>query len=843
MLTPLAPPGATDNKDRSRSRPARLDLSVEGIKQSILNHLTFTQGRLPERATPNDWYLAVAHTVRDRLVERWIRSARTYKTQQSRTVCYLSAEFLPGPQLCNNLINMGIQQQVQLAVASIARDLESFGLELDTLLQQEVEPALGTGGLGRLAACYLDSLATLEIPTIGYGIRYEYGIFRQEIQDGWQVEKTDNWLSYGNPWEIPRPKLTHDVKFGGRTQSFRDDTGAYRVRWIPDRVVRGVAYDVPVVGYNVETANLLRLWKAEAPESFDFQAFNTGDYYAAVHEKILSENLTKVLYPNDEPEAGKELRLTQQYFLVSCAIHDMVRLYVQFRDSFDAFHEKFAVQLNDTHPALAIPELMRILVDNYHLDWDHAWDVTRKTFAYTNHTLLPEALEKWPLALLRRTLPRHVEIIEEINRRFLDEVRMRVHGVDGHAERMSIIEEGPQRFVRMAHLACVGTHRVNGVAELHTRLLKEQVLKDFHDLWPDRFVSITNGVTPRRFLLLANQPLAELLQDHIGVEWPQNLTELGRLEPFADDAGFQADWRAVKRRCKQKLADHIRHCTGLAVDPYSLFDIQVKRIHEYKRQHLNLLHIISLYNLIKDNPNAEIVPRTFVFAGKAAPGYRMAKLIIKLIHNVAELVNRDPDVRDVLKVTFLPDFDVKLAQTVYPAADLSEQISTAGYEASGTGNMKFAMNGALTMGTLDGANVEIRDAVGEENFFLFGHTAEEVARLRAAGDHPQDRLEADSGLKEALLLLRRGFFSHGDPHLFAPLVDQLLNHDPYLVLADYASYVERQQEATLTYMDPARWTRMSVLNVARMGRFSSDRAICEYAEKIWKVRAEPVDAA
>lgn len=811
------------------------DLSVSGIRQSILDHLTYNQGRVPENASRNDWYMALAYSVRDLLVDRWIRTSHTYKQQQSRTVCYLSAEFLPGPQLCNNILNMQVQQQVQKAVSSLE-------LDLDELLLQEVEPALGTGGLGRLAACFMDSLSTLEIPAIGYGIRYEYGMFRQEIQDGNQVERTDNWLRYGSPWEIPRPKLTFDVKLGGHTEAYMDDQGEYRVRWNPERVVRGVACDMPMVGYGVETANLLRLWKAEAPESFDFQAFNTGDYYAAVNEKVVSENLTKVLYPNDEPEAGKELRLAQQYFLVSCSLQDMVRLYCQFRTDFDAFHEKFAIQLNDTHPALAIPELMHILVDGHHLPWHKAWEIARKTFSYTNHTLLPEALEQWPLTLMRKVLPRHLEIIEEINRRFLDEVRLRTHSLDGLLKRMSIVDKD-SGYVRMANLACAGSHTINGVAELHTCLLRTRLLHDFHSLWPDRFISITNGVTPRRFLLLANQPLAELMDRRIGTDWPVNLAELAPLESMADDACLHEEWHHAKQQTKLALAKQILGATDIRVDPESLFDIQVKRIHEYKRQHLNILHIINLYHHLKENPNGDIAPRTFIFAGKAAPGYHIAKLIIRLIHGVAEMINRDPDMSDRLKVVFLPDFNVKLAQKIYPAADLSEQISTAGYEASGTGNMKFAMNGAITIGTSDGANVEIRDAVGADNFFLFGLSTPEVEKRRSEGYRPETMLEANPGLKESMMLVRKGFFSHGDSELFAPLVDSLLNHDHFMVLADYPSYVERQKEAGAAFLDRERWTRMSILNVARISCFSSDRAIRRYAEKVWKVSPVPIRSA
>ncbi len=810
------------------------DFSVAGIRQSILDHLTYSQGRIPENASRNDWYMALAYTVRDRLVDRWIRTSHTYKRQQSRTVCYISAEFLPGPQLCNNILNMQVQQQVQQAVTSL-------DLDLDELLLQEEEPALGTGGLGRLAACFLDSLSTLEIPAIGYGIHYEFGMFRQEIQDGNQVEKTDNWLRLGSPWEIPRPKLSFDVKLGGRTGSYVDDRGEYRVRWEPERVVRGVACDMPVVGYGVETTNLLRLWKAEAPESFDFQAFNTGDYYAAVNEKVISENLTKVLYPNDEPEAGKELRLAQQYFLVSCSLQDMVRLYCQYRVDFDAFHEKFAAQLNDTHPALAIPELMHILVDHHHVDWDRAWNITRKTFSYTNHTLLPEALEQWPLAIIRKVLPRHLEIIEEIDRRFLDEVRLLSHSTDGLVRRLSIVD-GDSGYVRMANLACAGAHTINGVAELHTCLLRKKLLHDFHSLWPDRFTSITNGVTPRRFLLLANQQLANLLDERIGTEWPVDLDELSRLEGLVQDAGFLVDWRKAKQQAKNILVKHIATATGIEVNPQSLFDIQVKRIHEYKRQHLNVLHIISLYHRLKEQPNGDIPPRTFIFAGKAAPGYYMAKLIIRLIHGVAEMINRDPDMRGRLSVVFLPDFNVKLAQKIYPAADLSEQISTAGYEASGTGNMKFAMNGALTIGTSDGANVEIRDAVGADNFFLFGLNTPEVEQRRVDGYRPRDMLADNDNLNEALKMLRSGFFSHGDTRLFAPLVDSLVNQDNFMVLADYPSYVERQFEAGAAFLDVDHWTRMSVLNVARIGCFSADRAIKEYAERVWRVQPVPIQS-
>ncbi|MEN8175093.1 MAG: glycogen/starch/alpha-glucan phosphorylase [Pseudomonadota bacterium] len=814
-------------------RDPRVDLSVAGIRQSILSHLVLTQGRMPDAATRNDWYLALAHAVRDRLVDRWIRTAKTYKSQRSRTLCYFSAEYLPGPQLCNNILNMGIQQHVKEA-------LQRLDLNMEHLLMQEDELSLGSGGLGRLAACFLDSLATLQIPAIAYGIHYQYGMFRQSMEDGWQVEKTDNWLRFGNPWEVPRPKLTFKVGLGGHTRHYTDETGEPHVRWFPQRTVLGMAFDMPVVGYDVENANLLRLWKAEAPESFDFKAFNTGDYYAAVNEKVVSENITKVLYPNDEPEAGKELRLIQQYFMVCCSLQDMIRIYLQNEKDFEKFAEKYAVQLNDTHPALAVPELMRLLVDEHRIDWDRAWKITTATFAYTNHTLLPEALETWSADLMRRTLPRHLEIIEEINQRFLDEVRMRVHATGGVLERVSIISPGPHPRVRMAHLAFAGSHAVNGVAALHSRLLRESVMKDFADLWPQRFHNVTNGVTPRRFMLLANQPLSRLLFNHTGTEWPVEPDRLRRLEPLADDTDFLEQWRQIICRAKNHLAHYVRTRCQITLPTSALFDIQVKRIHEYKRQHLNVLHIISRYNRLKENPGLDLPARAFIFAGKAAPGYFMAKLIIKLINSVAEVINHDPDIDGRIKVAFMPNFNVKNGQLIYPAADLSEQISTAGYEASGTGNMKFAMNGALTIGTMDGANVEIREAVGAENFFLFGRTADEIAALHREGYAPYRYYEQDGELRQAIDLIANGFFSHGDKELFRPLVDNLLHQDPYALLADYRSYIHCQTRVDAIWQDPESWSRMSVLNVARMGHFSSDRAIREYADNIWKVKPVPV---
>ncbi|MCX5868908.1 MAG: glycogen/starch/alpha-glucan phosphorylase [Proteobacteria bacterium] len=809
----------------------RTGLSVGAIKQSILDNLAYIQGRFAPIATKNDYYMALAYTVRDRMLDLWTRTAKTYFQRASRTVCYLSAEFLLGPHLGNNINNLGIHDKVKEAV-------EGLGLNLDELLEQELEPGLGNGGLGRLAACYLDSLATLEIPTIGYGIRYEFGIFKQEIRDGWQVEATDKWLRYGNPWEIARPEIAFDVKLGGHTKGYVDAHGRYQVMWIPNQVVKSVAYDTPIIGYRTQTANFLRLWKAEAIESFDFQAFNVGDYYGAVHEKMSSENITRVLYPNDEPPSGKQLRLEQQYFFVSSSLQDMIRIYQQREKDLSRFHEKYTVQLNDTHPAIGVAELMRILVDEYQMEWERAWEVTRKTFSYTNHTLMPEALEKWPLPLFAKLLPRHLEIIFEINRRFLDEVRVRYPEDEGRWARLSLIDENGERYVRMANLACVGSHSINGVAKLHTELLKKDVLGDFHDLWPEKFNNKTNGVTPRRFLLLSNPRLSDLISQSVGENWIKDLSCLRELELSARDSAFREAWQKVKRENKNILAGLIRQRTGVVVDPDSMFDIQAKRIHEYKRQHLNLLNVITLYNRIREDPDMDITPRTVIFGGKAAPGYFMAKLIIKLANSVAEVVNSDPLVRDRLKVVFLPDYNVKNAQRVYPAADLSEQISTAGKEASGTGNMKFAMNGALTIGTLDGANVEIREEVGPENFFLFGLTAEEVSRLKSRGYRAWEYIDSDPDLRETLQLIASGCFSRGDLNLFRPLVDNLTYQDEYLLCADYRSYIDCQDRVSRVYQDRDRWTRMAILNVARMGKFSSDRAILEYCKDIWNI--EPV---
>jgi starch phosphorylase len=805
-----------------------LGLDAAAIRRSFVEKLFLELAKFPGVATRNDHYLALARAVRDRILHRWIRSARTYLEEQHRTVVYLSAEYLMGPQLGHNLFNLGIEAAARTA-------MESLGLDLDELIEHEEEPGLGNGGLGRLAACFMDSLATLDFPAIGHGIRYEFGIFDQEISGGWQRERTDRWLRFGNPWEVRRYEIEHTVGFGGRTETVRDAAGRFRVKWTPARVVRGVPYDTPVVGYGTVTTNFLRLWAAVAAEEFDLDAFQVGAYWQAVDEKIRSENITKVLYPNDASDAGKELRLTQEYFFVSCALQDCIRLLLQ-RTTIDRFADKFAVQLNDTHPALAVPELMRLLMDEHGLAWDEAWRITTGSLNYTNHTLLPEALETWPLPLFGRLLPRHLEIVYEINHRFLNEVRERFPGDDARLSRLSLIDERGEKSVRMAHLATVASRKVNGVAELHSRLLRQTLLSDFAGLWPDRFTNVTNGVTPRRFVGLANPRLSSLITEAVGDGWLTDPGRLSALEPLTADAGFRERWRAAKQANKDRLAGFLLDTTGLVVDPHTLFDAQCKRIHEYKRQHLNLLHIAWLYRRILRGDVASIAPRTVLFAGKAAPGYRTAKLIIRLATAVGETIRRHPVARELLAVVFAPDFNVKNAQRIYPAVDLSEQISTAGKEASGTGNMKFALNGALTIGTLDGANVEIRKAVGEENFFLFGLTAAEVDDALRRGYRPRDLVEADRELADVLWLLESGHFAPGEPDLFRPLVRGLVEEDPFLVLADFRAYVECQARVSTAWSDVVGWTTASILNVARMGRFSSDRAIGDYVREVWHVR-------
>ncbi len=810
-----------------------LDLDAEAIRRSFVEKLFCEVAKFPGVATRNDHYLALARAVRDRMLHRWIRSARTYLEEQHRTVIYLSAEYLMGPQLGHNLLNLGIELPVRQA-------MESLGLDLEELIEQEEEPGLGNGGLGRLAACFMDSLATLGYAAIGHGIRYEFGIFDQEIRDGWQVERTDRWLRFGNPWEVRRYEIEHTVGFGGHTETVVDEAGRHRVKWTPARIVRGVPYDTPVLGYGTVTTNFLRLWTAVAAEEFNLDAFQVGEYWRAVDEKIRSENITKVLYPNDASPAGRQLRLEQEYFFVSCALQDCIRILLQ-RSTIDKFADKFTVQLNDTHPALAVPELMRLLMDEHGMGWEEAWHITSRSFNYTNHTLLPEALETWPLPLFHRLLPRHLEIVYEINHRFLGEVRRRHPNDDARVRRMSLIDEAGEKNVRMANLATVASQKVNGVAALHSRLLCETVLRDFAELWPERFTNVTNGVTPRRFLALSNPRLASLITEAIGEGWLTDLDRLQGLAPFAADAGFRERWRLVKQANKELLSAWIHDTMGRTVDPQSLFDAQCKRIHQYKRQQLNLLHIAWLYQRIARGDVTGIVPRTFLFAGKAAPAYYMAKLIIRLATGMGETISRHPVAKDLLSVVFLPDFNVKNAQRIYPAVDLSEQISTAGKEASGTGNMKFAMNGALTIGTLDGANVEIREAVGPENFFLFGLTAAEVEEQLRLGYDPRGVVESDRELADVLALIESPAFAPDEPGIFKPFVRALLGYDPYLVLADFRAYAECQGRVSSSWGDLVSWTSASILNVARMGRFSSDRSIRDYVREVWHM--EPVKLA
>jgi len=812
----------------------RTGLSVETLRRAFADNLYYIQGKWPEVASINDFYLALAYTVRDRMMQRWLNTSRNYLRPEVRIVTYLSAEFLLGPHLGRNLINLGIEAPVKQAV-------QESGLDFDAIAAQEEEPGLGNGGLGRLAACYMESMASLQIPAIGYGIRYEFGIFDQQIRDGWQVESTDKWLQYGNPWEIAHPESAVTVGFGGHTEGYVDSDGRFRKRWLPAKQVKGIPYDTPIPGYRVNTVNTLRLWKAEAVESFDFQSFNVGDYYGAVNSKVTSENISKVLYPNDEQIEGKQLRLEQQFFFVSCALQDMIRIHLGSGRKLSTFHEKFTAQLNDTHPAVGVAELMRLLVDDHGMGWDEAWNVTRRTFAYTNHTLLPEALEKWSVSLFGGMLPRHLEIIYEINQHFMDQVRIQYLNDPVKLSSLSLIDESGHRYVRMANLASLGSYAINGVAALHTELVKQTILKDFHELFPGKIHNVTNGVTPRRWIALANPRLAALYTEKVGNGWLQDMDQLRQLEGYADDAGFRQYWRQIKHDIKQDLAAYIGQHTGITVNPDSMFDVQVKRIHEYKRQHLNVLHIITLYERIKQNPSLEVTPRTFIFGGKAAPGYFMAKLMIKFITAVGDVINNDPTIGDRLKVVFLPDYNVTFGQRVYPAADLSEQISTAGKEASGTGNMKFSMNGALTIGTLDGANVEIRELVGDENFFLFGLTADQVHDLKAHGYNPWDYYHGNPRLKETIDLVNSGFFAKGDGGLFKPLTDNLLHGDPYLLLADYQSYVNAQDRADAVYQDPETWSRMSIINAVRMGKFSSDRSIRDYCRQIWQVEPVPIE--
>jgi starch phosphorylase len=820
--------GENKNEQNKASLPNG-EKGLSPLANSVIDKVLSLQGRTARFASLNDFFMGFSYAVRDRLLQRWAETLETYLAQNVKIVCYLSAEFLMGPQLENNLVNLDMQNEAREAALALGKSLEE-------ILAHEEEPGLGNGGLGRLAACILDSMATLSLPGTGYGIRYEYGLFYQAIEGGAQVEHPDTWLRYGIPWELPRPEVLYPVRFGGRTVHIPDERGRQRARWVDAETVFAMAYDTPVPGYDTATVNNLRLWSAKATRDFNLQRFNEGNYFKAVEQKTESENLSKVLYPDDSTQVGRELRLKQQYFFVSASLQDIVQRFLAAHEPFDAFPDHVAIQLNDTHPAIGIPELMRLLVDEHDVEWERAWEITRRTFAYTNHTLMPEALETWPASLFERVLPRHLEIIYEINQRFLDEVR-RLHPT--HIERirrMSIVDEEGGRRIRMANLAIIGSHRINGVSQLHTDLMRTSVFADFHAIRPDAFVNITNGITPRRWLHHANPELSALITEHIGDGWVTDLRQLERLEPLAEDATFRGRFLLAKAANKQRLQALIRDRVGLAVSVESLFDIQVKRMHEYKRQLLNVLHVITRYNRIRSGRVEGLVPRTVIFSGKAAPGYAFAKLVIRLIHGVADVVNHDPAIDDLLKVVFIPNYNVSNAEIIIPACDLSEQISTAGTEASGTGNMKLALNGALTIGTLDGANVEIREEVGPENFFLFGLNVDEVHALKAGGYRPWEFGAGNPELKGVLDLLGSGHFSNGDRDMFRPIVDGLWGSDEYLVLADFAAYAAAQEAVSSAWRDARRWTRMSILNTARSGKFSSDRVIRDYCDQTWGVR-------
>jgi starch phosphorylase len=820
---------------RVSPQPAATSASpVDTLLDRFLQHLRFTQGEAWETAQPYDHYVSLALAVRDQIVDRMIATQHAYHKRDVKRVYYLSLEYLLGRALRNNLVCLGLYDACRQRLARL-------GLDLEQVCELEPDAGLGNGGLGRLAACYLDSATTLALPVYGYGLRYEYGIFQQDIVQGWQVERPDHWLRHGSPWEIPRPEFASPVRLYGHVEEHVDGQGRYRSAWLGYRMVIGVPYDIPIVAYGSHTVNLLRLWSARAAKDFDLAAFNRGGYVEAVRAQALSETITKVLYPSDETDAGRELRLAQQYFFVACTLSDVIRRYEKKHDTFDAFPDQVAIQLNDTHPSLAIAELMRILVDEHALPWQRAWELTQATFAYTNHTLLAEALEKWTVPLMRSVLPRHLQIIFEINQRFLDgEVQRRWPGAIDRRRRLSLVQEGPVQAIRMAHLAVVGSHKVNGVAALHTDLLRARVVPDFAELWPEKFINVTNGVTPRRWLLACNPGLAAAITQRIGHGWITDLAQLRRLEKYADDPEFQAEIRSIKQDNKQRLAHWLHERTGITISPAALFDVQVKRLHEYKRQLLNVLHVVIRYQRIVDQPAADAVPRVVIFGAKAAPAYARAKLIIKLINDVARTINHDPRAQDKLRVLFVPNYGVTLAERIMPAADLSEQISTAGTEASGTGNMKFALNGALTVGTLDGANIEIRDAVGAENFFLFGLTADQVAQQRA-NYRPWDIYWGNPAVRRALDAIASGEFSREAPGLFSPIRDWLTREaDPYVLMADIGSYLEAHDRVDELWRDPGAWTRATILNIARTGHFSSDRAVHEYAQRIWQVAPLPI---
>jgi starch phosphorylase len=805
----------------------------ESILESMAFHLEYSLGKERYTAFDYDFARSVALAAKDRMMEHWNDTQTTYYKENAKRVYYLSLEYLMGRTFSNSLINMKIYGNTRKALDSIGCDIEEM---------QEFEPdaGLGNGGLGRLAACFLDSMATMKIPCYGYGIRYEYGIFRQDIADGYQVERPDMWLFGGSTWEIMRKELTFDVNFRGRVNTWVDGKGVLRNEWVDTEQIHAIVYDYPIPGYGTRTANTLRLWAARATSEFNLDYFNTGNYLQAVQQKDASETISRVLYPRDDVSRGKELRLRQEYFFVCATLQDILRRHRVMNKTLYNLPEKTAIQLNDTHPALAIPELMRVLMDQEGYDWEKAWDITTRTFAYTNHTVLPEALERWPVEMMESLLPRHLQIIYEINRRFLEEVAKACPGDMAKLGRMSIIEEEPVKAVRMANLAIVGSHAVNGVAELHTRILMTQLFPDFNEFYPGKFSNKTNGISQRRWLKVCNHGLSDLITEHIGEEWVTDLYQLEKLEPLADDPQFQKKWLSVKKENKKRLAAYIEKNLSVKVNPDSIFDCMVKRIHEYKRQLLNILHVIAEYNRLKANPSMSYHPRTYIFAGKAAPAYHMAKLIIKLINSAGDVVNTDPDISGRIKVVFIPNYGVTLGEMIFPAAEISEQISTAGMEASGTGNMKFALNGAVTVGTLDGANIEIMREVGEENIVIFGLKADEVEDLRKKGYNPRDIYNANPEIQKCLDQIRDGVFSRGDRSLFKPVLDALLDYgDYYLVLRDFDAYMKTHEKIDELYRDQKKWARMSILNTARMGFFSSDRTIAEYAKEIWNIQPVP----
>lgn len=808
-------------------------MDAGSLALSIANHLKYSLAKDHYSATLHDRFRSVALAIRDRLIDRWMATQRTYYDQDVKRAYYLSMEYLPGRLLKDSIINLGLAEEFQAA-------MRELGLDPHEILEVEPDMGLGNGGLGRLASCLMDSWATLQMPVTGYGLRYEFGMFRQRIHDGAQEEEPDYWLRLGSPWEMDRPEWTYPIKLYGHTTWGSTPDGRPRREWVGTQELWATPSDIPVPGYHNNTVNNLRLWAARGTDLFDYEYFNSGDYIRAIERRAHSETITKILYPNDKTYNGQELRLRQEYFLASASLQDIVRRYLRTHKTFDSFPDKVAIQINDTHPAIAVAELFRLLVDVHGLDWEKAWEMTRAVFAYTNHTLMPEALEKWSVDLLGKVLPRHLEIIFDINHRFLQDVSRRHPGDHERLRRMSIIEEGRTKFVRMAHLAVVGSHSVNGVSELHTHLLRTRVFPDFAEMYPEHFNAKTNGITPRRWLLNCNPELSQLIGLKIGTSWPTDLDQLRRLAPLADDPDFRRRWREIKRRNKERLLPEIEKAVGIRPDPDALMDVQVKRIHEYKRQLLNLLRVVDLHERMRGPGGEALPPRIILFGGKAAPGYEMAKLIIRLITGVAAAVNADPRVRGRLCVAFLENYGVSLAERIIPAADLSEQISTAGTEASGTGNMKFALNGALTIGTLDGANIEIRQEVGPENIFIFGLTAEEVERVRAAGYDPRTEIAASPRLAAVLDKIASGAFSPGDRDRFLPIVENLRTRDPFLVCKDFEAYLACQNRVDEAWRDPERWTRMSVLNTAGMGRFSSDRTAYQYAREIWGIHPVPI---